>query len=316
MTKIPWTQETWNPVVGCTKIAEGCKNCYAERMALRLACIYPTSAYREVVSWKPMPGHWNGNVVCRDDALEIPPHWRKPRKIFVCSMSDLFHPKVPFEFIDKVMAVIALCPQHTFQILTKRPGRMAEYFGECNHLGCGLGDRISNGIANSANVPPTEIRKNWPLPNLWLGTSISNQADADKNIPILLQIPAAVRFVSLEPMLERINIREYEEEEWRCDGCGEFYSHFQDYTCNHCGYAERHSEYRNQLDWVIIGCESGPKARLCSIGDIRNAVRQCKEAGVPVFVKQIPIDGKCSKDPKEWPKDLRVQDYPKESRNA
>jgi protein gp37 len=159
---------------------------------------------------------------------------------------------------------------------------------------------------------------------------VSTQADADKNIPILLQIPAAVRFVSIEPMLEKIDISEFEEENWRCDICGSFYTHFQDMSCNHCGSLERSAEYHNQLDWVIIGSESGPKRRPCKLEWIRDIVSQCKEARVPVFIKQISLPGcrKCrfapcthlhghrqidivSKNPAEWPKDLRVQEYPK-----
>jgi len=129
-TKIEWTEETWNPVVGCTKVSAGCKNCYAERMACRLANIevarheenhdsFPPpmqEKYYDVVDLSLRK--WNGKIFCDESALEIPLHWRKSRMIFVCSMGDLFHPSVPFEFIDKVMAVIALCPQHTFQMLT------------------------------------------------------------------------------------------------------------------------------------------------------------------------------------------------------
>jgi len=271
MTKIPWTDESWNPVTGCTKVAEGCKNCYAESMAKRF--------------WGKRKFT---DVKCHEDRLDIPFHWRKPRKVFVCSMGDLFHPKVPIGFQLGVYETITddRCERHTFQILTKRPQRMLD-FHQAEVVGA--------------------------LPNLWLGTSISTQADADKNIPILMQIPAAVRFVSLEPMLEPIDLTRYieEEEEWRCDGCGEFYSHFQDATCNHCGYAERHSEYRNQLDQVIIGCESGPKRRPCVNQWIWEVVQQCDEARVPPFVKQMEINSKVSHKPEEWPEWARRQEFPK-----
>lgn len=304
MTKIPWTEKTWNPVVGCSKIAVGCKNCYAERMAARLQQMaiaeYETrkdtdptiipqqikgkGRYVDVIDQK---GRWNGHVSCCEERLSIPLHWRKPRKIFVCSMSDLFHPSVPFGFIEKVIAVIEQCPQHDFQILTKRPQIMLDYFNS-------LGKRFELSCCQ----------------NLWLGTSISTQADADKNIPILLQIPAAVRFVSLEPMLEPIDLR--------CLIIGPRRRCVFD-----CLRASAASEDGvmvdtkiKPLDWAIIGCESGPGARLCSLEDIRDAVRQCKEANVPVFVKQVPVNGKCNKNLDEWPVDLRIQEYPNGNEKA
>jgi len=146
-----------------------------------------------------------------------------------------------------------------------------------------------------------------PSQNLWLGTSISTQADADKNIPILLQIPAAVRFVSIEPMLEQIDLRRYLGE---CEGCG--------YTLKDCKAIDRTKHLtccpdckHISVDWVIIGCESGPGARLCSLDDIRYVRDQCKEAGVPVFIKQITLNGKCNKYPDQWPEEFQIQEYPK-----
>ncbi|MFA6281872.1 MAG: DUF5131 family protein, partial [Candidatus Omnitrophota bacterium] len=166
-TKIEWTNETWNPVVGCSKISEGCENCYAEKMACRLTSMEyaeydrshdgeasmsdakPVGYYDSVTDLSKR--QWNGRTVLVESALEKPLHWKKPRKIFVCSMGDLFHESVPFDWVDKVMAIIVLCPQHTFQVLTKRPERMAEYF-------CGLRDsteqalRLSlGGICNDPN---------------------------------------------------------------------------------------------------------------------------------------------------------------------
>jgi len=283
MTKIPWTDETINPWVGCTKIAEGCKHCYAEQMARRLRAI-GHKAYADVIG---PHGKWTGRIGYQMEQLD---KLKKgpPRMIFMCSMSDPFHEAVPFEYIDKVMAVTALCPQHTIQILTKRIKRAAEYFGECNHLGCGLGDRLSNGIANYANMPPAEIRKKWPLPNLWLGTSISTQPDADKNIPILLQIPAAVRFLSIEPMLEEIYLP------------GPLLNH---------GFGYDYNQKPEKIDLVIVGCESGPRQRPCEHGWIRDVIRHC-QGEISVFVKQVPVNGKCSKNPAEWPDDLRVQEHP------
>jgi len=240
-----------SPVTGCTKIAPGCKHCYAESIAKRF--------------WK---GRAFTDVQCHEDRLDIPFHWRKPRKTFVCSMSDLFHEKVPFEFIDKVFDVIRRTPDHTYQILTKRPKRMADFIYQ------------AYGV-------------NHKLDNAWLGTSISTQVDADKNIPILLQIPAAVRFVSIEPMLGNVALDSIFIKQRIRKSPGYFMSALPG------------------LHWVIIGCESGPGARLCSIEDIRATVKQCKDANVPVFVKQVPVNGKCNKNPDDWDEDLRVQEYPK-----
>jgi protein gp37 len=196
-------------------------------------------AYSDAIN--PDTGKWSGDVALRYDQLDKPLHWPKPRKIFVCSMSDLFHPKVPFEFIDKIWDIINVCRQHTFQILTKRPEQVIEYV-----------KRIEAFRFHS---------------NIWLGTSISTQKEADKKIPILLQIPAAVRFLSIEPMLEGIDIVP-------------------------------------SLDWVIVGCESGPKRRPCKIEWVQSIVEQCKAANVPCFVKQINIDGKVVKMPKAYPQEL------------
>lgn len=275
MTKIPWTQETWNPVVGCTKIAAGCKNCYAEQMARRLRAI----GYKQYADVIGPYGQWTGRLGYDENALEQPFHWKKPRKIFICSMGDLFHEKVPFEFIQEVFDIIKQCPHHIFQILTKRPLRMAQY------------------ITAWEDYP-------YP-PNLWLGTSISTQDDADKNIPILFQIPAAVRFISLEPLLPgRLQL-------YPC------YLPIYEHTGKPC-HIEKSGYHRTQqkclIDWVIIGCESGPKARLCSLDDIDFVIDQCRAAEVPIFLKQIPLNGRCEKDPKKWPSKYQSEDlrqYPK-----
>ena len=247
-TKIQWTEATWNPIVGCTKCSPGCLNCYAERMAYRLACM-GIPYYDEVND-----GNWTNDVITLPASLDKPLHWRKPRKVFVCSMSDLFHPKVPFAFLTDIMVVIEKCPQHTFQILTKRPRRALEC---CEDMA-------------------------YPK-NCWLGVTVCTQKEADEKIPILLQIPAAVRFVSIEPMLEGIDFKKI----WCCD--------WDDYNSH------------GWLDWVIVGAESGPKRRECKNEWVESIVDQCKAANVPVFVKQIHRDGKLVKMPAEFP-----QEYPKE----
>ena len=258
-TKIEWTDESWNPVVGCTKVSAGCQNCYAEKFAVRLAAMG-----RHKYRYAADKNGWTGSIECCDLCLEQPLHWRKPRMIFICSMGDLFHEAVPFEFIDRVWGICAVCPQHTFQWLTKRPEIAKDYF-------------------ESRRKQLSELAI---LPNLWLGTSISTQEDADKNIPILLQILAAVRFVSVEPMLGEIDFLEW--------------FHANDFTTGESG-----------IDWVIIGCESGPKRRECKLEWVRDLVEQCKAAKVPVFVKQLSINGKVEHDIKKFPKDLQVREYPK-----
>lgn len=307
MTKIPWTEITVNPWVGCTKCATGCLHCYAEQMARRLRAM-GHKAYADVVG---PHGKWTGKIGYQMHELDMILRLRKPRMIFLGSMTDIFHEDVPFEYIDRAHAIIALCPQHTFQVLTKRIERAMEYYMTRTSIDDSYRvDRmpqwynVLTGWLDEGHKG--YLGRNWdrfekaaeqtdfndkPLPNLWLGTSISTQADADKNIPILLQIPASVRFISLEPMLERIDFRHI----------------------NACGgkYIIDVSRGLNKIDWVIIGCESGLNARLCSIEDVRNAVNQYRESGVACFVKQVPINGKCSNKPAEWPLWAQRQEYPK-----
>jgi len=172
-TKIEWTQESWNPIVGCSKVSPGCKNCYAERMAKRLKAM-GVAQYQNVVDEKG----WTGEILMSPGkTLQIPWHWENPRMIFVCSMSDLFHEQVKFEWIDTIFITIKSSPQHTFQILTKRAERMAEYF-------------------STRAVPD----------NVWVGVTAEDQQRADERIPYLLQVKAKVRFVSVEPMLGPVEL--------------------------------------------------------------------------------------------------------------
>lgn len=173
MTKIEWTNESWNPVIGCTKVSPGCKNCYAERMAYRLAHIESTNGYGEVITKRN--GKWNGTLLIQAHQLNKPFIWKKPRMIFVCSMGDLFHPDLPFEFIDQVFDIIQQTPRHTYQILTKRPEIMLRYFHDRNIL--------------------------IPYNNAWLGVSAENQKWLEDRVTYLYFIPAVIRFVSLEPLI-------------------------------------------------------------------------------------------------------------------
>jgi len=281
-TKIEWTEMSWNPVAGCTKVSEGCQNCYAEKMAYRLACLgaaqRPKGTFSETPLWKKYAsvldwganiGKWNGEIYCDEKALDIPLHWRKPRRIFVCSMSDLFHESVPFEFIDKVMAVIALCPQHNFQVLTKRLKKMAEYFKDEYPLRARIRDAMMEIKGQHT------IYKSYPLPNLWLGVSVE-LPKYEQRIIDLLQIPAAHRFVSGEPLLEAIDFQPY------CDDIG----------------------------WFILGCESGPRRRVISLNDFMETFNSIDNPTTKVFVKQVSINGKVSHNPAEWPEDLRYRELP------
>jgi len=317
-TKIEWTDATWNPIVGCSKISDGCENCYAEKMALRMANIlsFGTSQYSFGtlgVVFGLRQGEklgWSGRTVFVDSQLEKPLHWKKPRKIFVCSMGDLFHESVPFEWIDKVMAIIALCPQHTFQILTKRAERMAEYFcvGRADEYRRskveGAAGRIIRSLSSTINKWNYSGYCNdpiyFPLPNLWLGVTCENQEMADKRIPLLLQTTAAKRFVSVEPCLGEVNLEEYLTP-LGSETCHYGTSHVLK-TCD-C----RH-EY---INWVIVGCEAGAKRRDCKRHWISGIVMQCKTAGVPVFVKQVSnVFKKVIKTIEQFPEDLRIREFP------
>jgi len=248
MSKIEWTNETWNPIIGCSKVSEGCKNCYAEKMAGRLANMNNENYSKVVLINRSLsPDNkkmslfsqiWNRKTHLIEKALEKPFHWRKPRMIFVCSMGDLFHESVPFEWIDRVMEVIKHCHQHTFQILTKRPARMYEYFAQKDVYSM--------------------------MPNFWLGVSAENQKQANKRIPILNDIHAEVKFVSLEPLLSKIDLNK---------ALGHTLKH-------HAG------GLKNCLNWVIVGGESGPKARPMHPDWVHDIRIQCEIAGVPFFFKQ------------------------------
>lgn len=279
MSKIQWTDKTWNPVTGCSKVSAGCQNCYAERMAKRLQAMGNKKYFSGFLP------------TMHKDSLEIPYNWKKSRMIFVCSMSDLFHEDVLYEFISSVWDTMfdcgAVTPRHIFQVLTKRPKRMLAFTKAMNNEG-----------------------RRTDYNNVWLGVTAENQAMADERIPLLLQTPAAVRFVSFEPLLEHV--------EPLIIGCPECGKPPRDviaptYTfCQHC-----HNEIKTSncglIDWVIIGCESGASRRPCKLEWVRGLVDQCRNAQIPVFVKQLDIDGKVVKDWDDplFPEDLKIRELPK-----
>ena len=224
-TGIEWTDATWNPVTGCTKVSEGCDHCYAETIAHRFA---GTKAYP------------NGfDVTLRPERLDQPLRWKRPRKVFVNSMSDLFHSDVPDDYIAQVFEVMTKAQQHTFQVLTKRPGRMRSLLSRRS---------FRDNFAHWGQP--------WPLPNVWLGTSVETQRWADVRIPLLLDTPAAIRFLSCEPLLGPIDLFA-----WNIDR-------------------------GMRVDWVIVGGESGPHARPMHPDWARQLRDDCLTAGIPFHFKQ------------------------------
>lgn len=357
-SSIEWTDSSWSPIrarniktskIGwhCEHVTTGCEFCYAEGINKRLGTGLPFK-----------PGHLaNGDVeiFVNETMLLAPLQWKKPRKIFVCSMTDMFARFVPDEMIDKMFAVMALCPQHTFQVLTKRADRMREYLTKPHYPGkfVTISDagvrtdtpsariRVHSAMCDILPVAPARALnaaaawqnknapdgdgfiRNWPLPNVWLGVSAERQQEADERIPLLLQTPAAVRFVSAEPLLGPIDLtdalRDGHPTQEQVDGPrGMHYL--------------RHGASR--LDWVIVGGESGPYARPFNISWARSIASQCREAGTSCFIKQLGTnpfyradDVNCTsqdtgrdvwlipKDRKggdwnEWPQDLRIREMP------
>lgn len=281
-SKIEWCDATWNPIVGCSRVSAGCENCYAEKVAYRFKHI--TKFENVVCEDKPK---WNNSVFFDDKALEMPLRWKKPRRIFVCSMGDLFHKNVPDIWIDKVFAIMALCPQHTFMVLTKRPERMREYINSNDHNGCGLDYQLGTelrplmeiAIKKGVRFPPFAL----PLPNLWLGVSVENQETANERIPILLDTPAAVRFISAEPLLGPIDLKRISQD--FDDGTG----FFVDNCLNGKRFNQEYGDYDNEaskLDWVIVGGESGKNARAMLPDWVRKLRDDCEIADVPFFFKQ------------------------------
>lgn len=268
MSKIEWTNETWNPVTGCDRVSPGCDNCYALTMSARLKAMdqpkYQTDGRPETSG----PGF---GVQTHPDTLDEPLRWRKPRRVFVNSMSDLFHPQVPDEFIARVFAVMLDTPQHTYQVLTKRPKRMRSFV----HLWLG------------------ESWAQW-LDNLWLGVSVEDQERADQRIPLLLDTPAAIRFVSAEPLLGHVRLDEIRG------------SNGLDYLPLTGTTAPE-----PRIHWVIVGGESGPGARPMQIEWAHQLVRQCQQAGIAVFVKQLGSHfGRDHHNIDAFPPGLQVREYP------
>jgi len=311
-TGIEWTDETWNPVTGCTKVSQGCKNCYAERVAERLWGQQYASAAKPYVLGRPRRFT---DVWLHADRLARPLGWKKPRRIFVNSMSDLFHENVPFDFIAAVFGVMAASPQHAFQVLTKRPRRALEWFawvqtrfvsagatatprGVLRLTACaaGLGECAPFDLFSHWNA----LGNSWPLPNVWLGVSVEDQATADERLPLLLRAPAAVRFVSYEPALGPVDFSALPS----VSGHGKHLDALMG-----CAGADVSS----RLDWIIAGGESGPGARPAHPDWFRSVRDQCSEAGVPFFFKQWGEYSAVYDRDKDDPDWLRCGDFERSS---
>lgn len=360
ITSIEWTDRTWNPVRGCSRVSEGCRNCYAERFAGRFAgvdgymhgFVANHSADHDAggfAKWR-----WTGKVELMPEKLAEPLSWRKPQRVFVNSMSDLFHESLPFEHTLAIFGAMAACPHLTFQVLTKRPAHMREVLGEMRSRLQRSGRFAHPALAEHAAVIAMKLgapestasdrlfkaanrcagRGAWPLPNVWLGVSVEDQTSAEERIPILLETPAAVRFVSAEPLLGPI--------EYRMGWISPFHDLGPDMRPT------------PRIDQTIIGGESGPSARPCEVAWIRDLVEQLRHSEGTrsthhaVFVKQLganstwrvpkawlafngaaaiecehgydacptcdagsmPMRDRKGGDIAEWPEDLRVREFP------
>lgn len=273
-TGIEWADATWNPVTGCTEVSPGCDHCYAKTFAER---------------FRGTSGHYferGFDVQLRPDKLELPLRWRKPRRIFVNSMSDLFHDQVPDDYIAHVFAVMQSCASHTFQVLTKRHARMRSLLNSADfwEVVTDFGGHVMSQRTSRAQHWPDHGRQHGYLPNVWLGVSTENQQWADIRIPALLDTPAAVRFISAEPLLGPINLDAIPARD---------------------------------LDWVIVGGESGRDDRPMHMEWARGLRDQCQQAGVPFLFKQwgesVPLGQMTEEAHRRWDDRHGGDLYPAES---
>lgn len=265
-SSIEWTNKVWNPTTGCHKISQGCKNCYAEKMHKRLTAMGQKKYKRPFLA----------GAFPDEPSLYAPLKWKKPAMIFVNSMSDLFHESVPDEFIIRVLAVMYVCDQHTFQVLTKRADRLPKFFSDPKlpgRIDDAVGRLMSetSGISSKICIQQNGYLENWPLKNLWLGVSVENQDTAMERIPQLMETPAAIRWLSMEPLLEMV--------------------HFRDIRV------------ADKLDWIVVGGESGPKKRPFNVDWARYVRDYCKVQGIKFFMKQID-------KVQEIPSTLMIREYP------
>jgi protein gp37 len=274
-SRISWTDATWNPITGCSVISPGCANCYAMKLAGTRLRAHPSRAGLTIAT-KTGPV-WNGQVRLNEDWLTQPLRWRRPRKIFVCAHGDLFHENVPDEWIDVILAIAALRPRHTFQILTKRAERQRRYMnglaqaGSLGRVGrlCRAMATIEQHTGRKLGGAPFNL---FPLPNVWHGVSVEDQPRADERVGELLATPAAIRFLSAEPLLGAMDL-------WQAG-----------MKIN--GRLDRATGERRFLDWVIVGEESGSGRREMDWDHVRRLRDDCALAGTAFFFKQGFVDGR------------------------
>lgn len=329
-SKIEWCDATWQPITGCSVVSPGCTNCYAMRLAGTRLREHPSRAGLTHDS-KAGPV-WTGEVRFNEQWLDQPLRWRKPRRIFVCAHGDLFHEAVPDEWIDRVFAVMALCPQHKFLVLTKRAKRMREYMtvpvrgawaGRAHVIDDDGTKRPMTDVHFRMNavmcdfypkVPPRALNfaakwadehypngdgfmRRWPLPNVSLGVSVEDQPRADERIPELLATPAAVRFISAEPLLGPIDLNPWfraRRSKLRIvavEAEGPGAAALAGALLGHAIATPARDNHAG-LDWVIAGGESGLGARPCDLAWVRSLRDQCVDAGVPFFWKQHVENGR------------------------
>lgn len=351
-TPIQWTDATWNPVRGCSRVSPGCTNCYAMRQAHRFSG--KGQAYEGLTRLTARGPVWTGAVRAVPAMLCQPLHWMRPRRVFVNSMSDLFHESLPDDFIRDVFSVMASCGYlgHVFQVLTKRPERMRDLVSRLTYLlrpplhglfelqGCDRGHLmlmqawwkdeldalITNGQRDGRLIVTPDPGATVPkvAPNIWLGVSVENQETADERIPLLLRTPAAIRFLSVEPLLGPVDLTQFQP--------------FRSHAYPNGSADSVFGILGGAIAWVIVGGESGPGARPMDLAWARSVVEQCQAAGVPCFVKQLgtrPMDvpppspggryapgerpgqkwqlllrDRKGGDLAEWPSDLRVRQFP------
>lgn len=299
--------ETLNPIRGiqgnwhCTKAGIDCLNCYAERLNIR---------------WGGPP-YEPGNDSFRLDkkALLQPLKWRKPRSVFPCDMTDIFHPGIPDEWRALWFGIMSAASHHRYYILTKRPKQALLWFEwtkkkpgstydrewQGNHL---LSLYMHNAKINYPH--PFQLQNIWPLSNVWLGISAGTQELFDKRMKYLVQIPAAHRFISLEPLLEPVDVSPW---------LGNKVSHIAGFIPGNPSSLERSfkADASGLPDWLLTGCESGPKRRGCETVWIEQILTECKITHTPAFVKQIPVDGRVSRQLDEWPEQLQIREFPHEN---
>lgn len=281
-THIEWTDATWNPITGCSVVSPGCTNCYAMKLAGTRLQHHPS---RSGLTMETKAGPvWNGQVRFNEGWLDQPLRWRKPRMIFVCAHGDLFHEAVPDEWIDRIFATMAMAMKHTFQVLTKRPALMKAYLTAPGRRDAVIREMYRQGAAFGA-IP-------WPLSNVWLGVSVEDQARANERVPILLDTPAAVRWISAEPLLGPVDLTTLR----RYNPTGKPWIDGLRGLVTRGGYLARSPSECSMststmipgelpgIDWVVVGGESGPRPMH---PDWARSLRdQCVQADVPFLFKQ------------------------------